>query len=169
MASLRLAERLDDDALRANGLSTLALDSLQHWAPSALRLAERAYRLAEQLEDPLLLQKAGWSVGHVLTWLGDTDRARDWLERRLADWTERDERARADTLWYLALVELWAGRWSVAGQHADQSLEIYAAYGLESAFDFFPVGAPRAAQGRVRTRPLARRAWPVDRTRDAGD
>lgn len=168
MASLRLAERLDDDALRANGLSTLALIRFSTGHASALRLAERAYRLAEQLQDPLLLQKAGWSVGHVLTWSGDTDRARDWLERRLADWTERDERARADTLWYLALVELWAGRWSVAGQHADQSLEIYAAYGLESAFDFFPSALLALHRGDFeRARSLAEHGLSIQRETQA--
>ena len=58
MASLRLAERLDDDALRAKALSILALNRLQHGGrEGALGLAERAYRLAARLEDPLLLQR----------------------------------------------------------------------------------------------------------------
>ena len=148
--------------------SRLALIRFSTGHSSALRLAERAYRLAEQLQDPLLLQKAGWSVGHVLTWLGETDRARDWLELRLADWTERDERARADTLWYLALVELWAGRWNVAGQHADQSLEIYAAYGLESAFDFFPSALLALHKGEFeRARSLAEHGLSLQRETQA--
>jgi DNA-binding CsgD family transcriptional regulator len=168
MASLRLAERLDDDALRANGLSTLALIRFSTGHSSALRLAQRAYRLADQLHDPLLLLKAGWAVGHVLTWLGDTDRARDWLERQLAAWTERDERARADTLWYLALVELWAGRWNVAGERADQALEIYAAYGLESAFDFFPSALLAVHRGDFeRARSLAERGLSMQRETQA--
>jgi DNA-binding CsgD family transcriptional regulator len=168
MASLRIAERLDDDALRANALSILALIRFITGHPSALRLAERAYRLADRLQDDVLLAKAGWAVGHVLTWLGDTDRARDWLERQLADWTERDERVRADTLWYLALVELWAGRWSIADERADQALEIYAAYGLETAFDYFPAALLALHRGEFeRARSLAEHALSIQRETQA--
>jgi DNA-binding CsgD family transcriptional regulator len=157
-ASLRLAERLDDDSLRGNALSILALNHFSSGRRGALELAERAYRLAARLNDAQLLQKAGLAVGHVLTWLGDTDRARDWLERLLAHWTDRDERARADFLWYLALVELWAGRWSVASDHADQALEITAQYGIESPFDFFPSALIALHQGEFdRARALSER------------
>jgi DNA-binding CsgD family transcriptional regulator len=161
-ASLRLAERLDDDALRADALSILALNRFRTGRQGALRLAERAYRLAATLDEPLLLEKAAWSVGHMLTWVGDTDRARDWLERRLAEWTDRDERAKADFLWYLALVELWAGRWSIAGDYADQSLEIDAEYGVESAFDFFPSALLALHKGEMeRARSLSKHALSI--------
>jgi DNA-binding CsgD family transcriptional regulator len=163
MAALRLADRLDDDALRANALFILALNRFSRGRQDALRLAERAYGLAAQLGDSRLLQKSGWSVGHVLTWVGDTNRARDWLEDRLAEWTDRDERARADFLWYLALVELWAGRWTDAGNHADQCLEINAQYGVESAFDFFPSALVALHKGEIeRARSLSERALSMD-------
>jgi DNA-binding CsgD family transcriptional regulator len=161
--SLRLAEHLDDDALRADALSILALNRFARGRRGALALAERAYRLAAPLGDPHLLEKAGWSVGHVLTWTGDTDRARDWLERRLADWMDRDERAHADVLWYLALVELWAGRWSVAGAHADESLEIAAQYGIASPFDLFPSALIALHRGELeRARSLSERALSME-------
>ena len=158
-ASLRLAERLDDDAVRVNALSILALNRFNSGRRGALALAERAYRLAARLKDPQLQQKAGWSVGHVLTWVGDTDRARDWLERQLGDWTDRDERARAAILWYLALVELWAGRWSLASDYAEQSLEINAQYRVESPFDFFPSALLALHKGAFeRARSISERA-----------
>jgi DNA-binding CsgD family transcriptional regulator len=75
-------------------------------------------------------------LGHVLTWLGDTDRARTWLEARLAEWTERDERARGEYLWYLAVVETLAGRWVTAQEYADRSAEIFADYGTQRPWDF---------------------------------
>ena len=162
-ACLRLAEQLDDDALRANALSILALNGFASGRRGALQLAERAYRLAAPLNDPGLLKKAAWSVGHVLAWMDDTDRARDWLERRLAEWTDRDERARADFLWYLALVELWAGRWSAASDHAAQTLEITAQYGIESPFDFLPSALIAQHKGELgRARSLAERAVSMD-------
>jgi DNA-binding CsgD family transcriptional regulator len=137
-ASLRLAERLDDDELRANALSILAFLRFDRRDPHALELAERAYRLATPLSDPRHLRRAGISVGHVLAWSGRTDAAREWLERRLADWSDRDERVRSNLLWYLALVELWSGRWSIASDYANQVLEISVQYGMELPLDSYP-------------------------------
>ncbi len=136
-ASLRLAEQLDDDALRANALSILAVARFDRCDPHALELAERAYRLAMPLADRRPLARATVAVGHLLTWLGRTDPAREWLARRLADWSDRDERVRCDLLWYLALVELWSGRWSIASDSADQVHEISTQYGME-LYERFP-------------------------------
>ena len=137
-ASLRLAELIDDDGLRADALSILAVADFNAGRPRALDMAELAYRLATQLKDPEQVRKAGAAVGHLLTWIGDTDRARVWLEARLAESTDRDERARREYLWYLALVELWAGRWGVARGYADEVRAIGTEYGIESPDDFFP-------------------------------
>ena len=130
-ASLRLADRLDDDALRAKALAILALLRFDRRDPHALDLAQRAYGLALAVGDTPLILLAARSVGHLLTWIGRADEARDWLEHQLAAWGDRDEQMRSDVLWYLALVELWAGRWTVASEHAEQSLEISVQYGLE--------------------------------------
>jgi DNA-binding CsgD family transcriptional regulator len=137
-ASLRLAERLDDDALRANALSMLASLRFQRGDPHALELAERAYRLATPLADLHQWNSAGWSVGHVLAWSGKPERAREWLEHQLNEWRDRDEQVRSDILWYLAMVELWSGRWSIASEYADQMQEIRAPYGLELPQDHLP-------------------------------
>lgn len=137
-AALRLAERLDDDALRANALSIIALLRFDRRDPHALELAERAHRLATPLTDPRHLQRAGRAVGHILLWSGLIERAREWLERQLADWSDRDELLRSELLWYLALVELWAGQWSIATEYADQSREISVQYGLELPADALP-------------------------------
>lgn len=127
-ASLRLAERLNDDVLRATALSRLAILRFERGDRHALELAERAYRLAASLADPRQAKGADWSAGHVLAWSGMTERAREWLERQLADWGDRDERVRTELLWYLALVEFWSGRWSIASEYADESQEIWVRY-----------------------------------------
>ena len=133
-ASLRLAERLDDDALRARALAVLAPIRYDRGDPLAFGLAERAYVLAAQLGDEREMKWAGWSVGHMLTWSGLTDRAREWLERQLALWGDRDEEARWTGLKYLALVELWAGRWSLASQYAEEARQVSVQYGPEEHF-----------------------------------
>ena len=159
-ASLRLAEQLDDDGLRANALSVLAVDGFSRGHEDALALAERAYELAADLDDPKLLTKAGQAVGHVLTWTGLTDRAREWLERCLARWSDRDEQARLDFLWYLALVELWAGRWDVARAYADEASEIATAYA--EPYGDFPSAIIALHEGdTARARSLAERALSI--------
>ena len=57
-ASLRLAEQLDDDALRVSALSILAIDQFASGRRGALALAERAHRLAAARKDPRLEKDA---------------------------------------------------------------------------------------------------------------
>lgn len=137
-AALRLADALDDDALRTRALWVLAFDRFAAGRRGALELAERAYRIADRLGERKPAIEAASAVGHVLTWMGETDRARTWLEGRLAEWSDRDERARADFLWYLALVELGAGNWGVAADHAAGAVEITTQYGVETPTAVFP-------------------------------
>ncbi|MBI2780821.1 MAG: hypothetical protein HYX55_03360 [Chloroflexi bacterium] len=101
-----------------------------------------------RLGNPRQVLRASSAKGHVLAWMGDTDRARAWLERQLQEWGDRDERARTDLLWHLALVELWAGRWAVAERYADAVLELIADYGLEVPYDRFPAALAALLQGR---------------------
>jgi DNA-binding CsgD family transcriptional regulator len=132
LASLRLAEQLDDDALRANALSILAFVRFDGADPDALQLAERAYRLTTRLSDTRQVKVAGMSaVSHLLTWSDRPERAREWLERRLVDWLDRDEQVRSELLWYLALVEFWSGDWTTASEHADEAREIDIGYDIE--------------------------------------
>jgi DNA-binding CsgD family transcriptional regulator len=138
-ASLRLAEGLDDDALRVTALSMLALLQFERGDPDALELAERAHRLATGLADPRPEKEASWMVGDVLTLSGRLESARQWLERRLADWGDRDEQVRSELLYYLALVEFWSGRWGIASECADQQREIDVQYGSEGPESSFPL------------------------------
>ncbi|HEX8009981.1 MAG TPA: LuxR C-terminal-related transcriptional regulator [Casimicrobiaceae bacterium] len=128
-ASLRLAEQLNDDALRASALMLLAGLRFDRGEPDALELAERAYGLATQLADPRHAKAAGVGMGFLLMFSGSFDRAREWLERQLIDWGDRDEQVRSALLWCLALVEVWSGRWALASAYADQVREIALEYG----------------------------------------
>lgn len=148
-ASLRLAEQLNDDALRANALSILASLRFDRGDPRALELAERAYRLATTLADRRLVMRAGRSMAYVLTWSGMTDRAREWLERQLMDWRDRDEHVRHELIWCLALVEVWSGRWSIASEYADQAREISVQYGLERPRDHLPLALIALHRGQL--------------------
>ena len=132
LASLRLAEGLDDDALRASALASLALIHFDGAEPDALDLAERGYQLTLRLAASRRMQVVGMSVvGHVLVWSARPEPAREWLEGRLAEWRDRDEQVRADLVWYLALVHVWSGDWGAAVEFAEQAREIAIGYDVE--------------------------------------
>ncbi len=130
-AAVALADQLDDDALRASARARLALIRFNDGEPQALRLAEEAYELAAELPGPELAVDAGFALAHVLYWSYELDRARELLEHLDVVWMERDEHLSASALWYLALVELRAGRLALAGEYAQRSREIVRLYGRE--------------------------------------
>ena len=55
-----------------------------------------------------------WGLAHILVWTDRVDRARELLGAALEEANEQDERTAADASWYLAHVELRAGRWPLA-------------------------------------------------------
>jgi DNA-binding CsgD family transcriptional regulator len=151
--AVELADELDDDALRAGALSTLAFLRFNSGDPDAPRTAERAYELAVASGDGHQLQRAEYVLFHTLSWSVHTERARDLLESHLRRWRDRDERSAATALWFLALVELRAGRLLQAEQHAESSYRINVQYGILAPFHAFPlalVAAHRGDLGRAR-------------------
>jgi DNA-binding CsgD family transcriptional regulator len=147
-ASLRLAEHLDDDGLRAAALAALAPLLFDRGDPQALGVAERAHELAVSLADQRELKGSALSVAHILVWSGLTDKAREWLEVQLSLWGDRDEDARSILLVYLAFVEIWAGRWSTAHEYAAEAQEISAQYGDEFAQQSFALALIELNRGQ---------------------
>jgi DNA-binding CsgD family transcriptional regulator len=137
-ASLRLAEALADEALLARVLSTAAIVRFEGADPRASELAREAYRLAVQADDDALVRQAAETIRHLLTWSGDTTRARAWLSDQLDGWRDRDEVMVSECLWYLSIVELLAGRWTVAAAYADEAMETRTQYGVELPPDHLP-------------------------------
>ena len=120
-----LAEELDDDALRAGALSAHAFLRFNGGDADALSEAERAHALAVTSSDRQQLQRAEYMLAHVLSWSVLTERARDLMESHHRRWRDEDERAAATAHWYLALVELRAGRWLKAEQYAENAYLIH--------------------------------------------
>lgn len=137
-ASLRLSATLDDHALQARAMAAAAILRFEGTDPRAHDVAQEAYRLALIAKDDVVLREATTTIAHLLTWAGDTKRARAWLTDQLAVWRDRDEMLQADCLWYLALVEFRAGRWDIADERAAQSFEIRTQYGVEVPTDHMP-------------------------------
>lgn len=157
-ASLELAESLDDDALRAGALSVLTALRFEMGDPEAPRLAERAYEAAVVVADEELLKDAGMELAYMLMWSAETSRARTMLESLHREWSERDELRSAEALWCLSMVELRAGRWSLAAEYAERSREVAAQYELEWPPNFFLIALVAAHRGELeRARDAAER------------
>jgi DNA-binding CsgD family transcriptional regulator len=148
-ASVEVAERLDDTALRAAAMAGLALIRFNAGKPGALRLAEQARALAPAtVSQPAA--DAGFALAHILVWSYCLERARPLLESLYRDWSEADERTAAYALWYLALVELRAGHLALAGDYAEQARNLsrqYARAEAESPTSLLPVTLVAAHRG----------------------
>jgi DNA-binding CsgD family transcriptional regulator len=130
-ASLEIAERLDDDALHAEALATLALLRFNAGEPDALQLAEQAHELAAAAGDPEHRLQAAFNLAHVLLWSVQYERGRVLLESLHRELHARDELSSATALWYLSLLELQAGRWAVAADYIDRHRKVHLQYTID--------------------------------------
>jgi len=95
----------------------------------------------------------GLCLAHVLVWSFDLPEARLHLESIDHRWSERDERVSAQALWYLSLVELWAGRFGSAAELAERARDISVLYGRDETEDpqnVFPIALVFAHRGELR-------------------
>ena len=122
--ALRLAERVDDDALVARALATLARAMFDAGEAGAISLAERSLALARGSADQDSIDEALWACGYCFTFAGRTADARDAFTQSLASIAGRDDLKENVILWLLALVELRAGNWDLAREHAERTCEL---------------------------------------------
>ena len=138
VASLRLTQVLDEPAMRARALTIAAMLRFEGARPGADALADEAYGLASRTDDIAVIRDAATTVGHMLTWSGEAQRARDWLVGRLERWRDRDEMLESECLWYLSLVELRSGHWEAAEAWSVAARAIRELYGVELPQDHLP-------------------------------
>ena len=165
--SLELAEQVDDDALRSGAMSAIAVLRFHAGEPDALRFAEQAYELAGAVADPRQLLETSMNLAQVLVLSCLFDRARALLERLHREWSERDEWLGSEPLWYLTLVELRTGRWSLAAEYADRGREVALQYSIDEKEPPFRTGAVALVAVHRGDFDLARRLG--ERARDAAE
>jgi DNA-binding CsgD family transcriptional regulator len=129
-AALELAQEIGDQALRAQALATLGFLRFNGAEPDALDMVEQASDLGDSVAQPKVRFDTDFVLAYALTWSGQIDRARTLLEGLHQELSERDELRSADALWYLSLVELAAGRLSLAAGYADRQREIKRQYAI---------------------------------------
>lgn len=156
-ASLEIAKRIHDHTLRAAALSVLAVLRFDAGDPEAPLLAEQAHEAAVAVGNPEVSKDSSFALAHVLVWSVATTRARALLESQLRD-SSNDEFWCTEVRWFLAFVELDAGRWSLATEYAELAKEVGAQYGLEMPQLFFPIALIAAHRGEFdQARDAARR------------
>jgi DNA-binding CsgD family transcriptional regulator len=140
-AAVAVAEEVGDTELEAAALAGLALIRFNAAKPGALELAKRAHALVVATPSSGAAADAGFSLGHVLFWSCQLDRARSLLVEMYDQWSERDEREAAYALWYLSLVEFRAGRFVRARELAEsaRSLSAQYAHGDEAPQSLYPL------------------------------
>jgi DNA-binding CsgD family transcriptional regulator len=148
-AALELADRLDDDVLRFEALVQLHTLGSMVGDSETQAYAARARELATAADDARLLREAnalgvGWIVHS-----GSIDARRGMLEHEYRDWSERDELFGAHVLWDLSWLELWAGRWELAADHAARAREVSVQYGVDKNQDYIPIAWIAAHRGQL--------------------
>ena len=161
--AVEVAEGLDDDAMVAGALASLALIRFNSGQSDAPELAQRAYDLAVASGDDKPLIIASFCLVHVFVWSWQLERARAILERLQREWAGRDEALAQQVWWYLSVLELRAGRWSLAEQQAERARELNALYArddIEDPATFMPLALSAAYRGDLeRARKVAEYAW----------
>jgi DNA-binding CsgD family transcriptional regulator len=159
LAALDLADDVDDDALRAAAVTTLAvLDTIVGEVEAPVRAALAA-ELAARVGDPELLRNARTALHNGAIAARRLDEARSALEEDCRQWHERDEVIEADALWHLAWVEFLSGRWELAADYADRAWDVFDQYGVNESQHSLPAAWIAVHRGDlVRGRRLAERA-----------
>ena len=147
-ASLDLADEVDDDALRVDALDMMSFLGSAVGDPDTAAYAERAHGIAVATGDARLLRRARFALLETIK-TSDPGAACALLEREYEDSRERDDMSAARALEGLAWVELWAGRWGLAAEHAERAYDLMTQYGLEVPWAHLPIAVVAAHRGRL--------------------
>jgi DNA-binding CsgD family transcriptional regulator len=147
-AALELADGLGDDVLRERARVVLVHIGWIVGDPEA-QLPAQAHDFATAVGGEQLVQEATLAVVNTLAPAWRRDEARALLDREYREWLERDEPRSARALWGLSWVEFWAGRWTLAAEHAVGAYDISIQYGLEVPQDHLPIAVIAVHRGEL--------------------
>jgi DNA-binding CsgD family transcriptional regulator len=150
-AALQLARGVGDPILVARALT---VGTILAWfagdGPTEPNLLEA---LSEHLPSTVggerLVQEATIAMVNTFAPKSMRERARALLEGEYEAWHERDELRSARASWGLAWVELYAGRWERAADHAGRAYDLASQYGQEIPQDLLPVAVVAVHRGEL--------------------
>jgi DNA-binding CsgD family transcriptional regulator len=147
--ALALADRLEDDVLRARARSVLALLGWMVGDADAPQLPSSARDFATALGGERPVQEATLAFVNTFAPAARREEARALLESEYREWRERDELRGARALWGLAWIEFFAGRWALAEEHAIEAHELAIQYGLEVPQNHLPIALVAVHRGEL--------------------
>lgn len=116
-AAVALAREAGDRRALADAMGFAALLRFNVGEPGSLALAEQAMAIAEEDATPSCEPRE--MLAHQLVWSGRFAEARPVLEELRRELSARGDVDENSPLWYLAHLELRAGNWRRAAEHAD--------------------------------------------------
>ncbi len=151
--AVALAAEVGDEELltRARAISTVVAWFTGRAPTSAVELLTLTRHLASSVGGERLVQEATLALVNTLAPKGVRDRAQELLTSEQQAWQERNELRSAQARWGLAWLELWAGRWGIAADHAEQAHDIASEYGQEIPQDLLPAAVVALHRGRLDT------------------
>ena len=146
---MKVAERLDDTALRGAAMAGLALIRFNAGKPGALRLAEQARELVPT-DGSRPAADAGFSLAHILVWSSYLDRARALLESLYREWSESDDAWPPMPCGISRSSSFGPASLALAGDYAERARDLtgqYARAEAESPTNLFPLALVAAHRG----------------------
>jgi DNA-binding CsgD family transcriptional regulator len=118
--ALAIAERFGDGPTLVRALASLSLLRFNSGHGVDDALLQRLLRL-ERRGGPLEVTRSPrFDVAEQLVWVGRHDEARPLLEELRDELRSREDLEESAALWYLAFVELMAGRWTLASEYSER-------------------------------------------------
>jgi tetratricopeptide (TPR) repeat protein len=149
-AALQLADEVDDEVLRVRARAVQAV--LRWFAGESVAaddlLPAQAREFASAVGGEQLVREASQAIVNTFAPSSKRGEARALFEGEYEDWRERDEPRAARASWALAWLELWAGRWELAAEHAARAHDISIQYGIEMPTDHLPIAVVAVHRGR---------------------
>ena len=153
-AGLKLAIDLEDNVLKERAALVKAIlgwfvgDPAVGQDPAA-RLPSRAHDFAAAVGGAQLVQEATLAIVNSLATSSQRNEARTLFECDYREWRERDEPRSARSLWGLAWVDFWAGKWELAATQAAEAYDISIQYGIEVPQDHLPIALVAVHRGQL--------------------
>jgi DNA-binding CsgD family transcriptional regulator len=118
--AVAIAERIGDPLTLAGALGNLSLLRFDAGYGIDERIVRRVIDLERRIDPLQVVRSARFDVAEQLVWGGRHLEARPLLEALRGELRSRQNVLEADALWYLAFVELKAGRWPLAADYSER-------------------------------------------------
>ena len=118
--AVAIAERIGDPLTLVGALGNLSLLRFDAGYGIDERIVRRVIDLERRVDPLQVVRSARFDVAEQLVWGCRLDEARPLLEALRGELRSRQDVLESDALWYLAFVELKAGRWLLAADYSER-------------------------------------------------